>query len=77
MLLNYVNWNVDPVMFHLGNFGLRYYSMGFLLAFLFGYFILSWMFKREKVEMKYLDSLVVWMFIAVLVGARLGHCLFL
>lgn len=76
MLLNYVNWNVDPVMFHLGNFGLRYYSMGFLLAFLFGYLILSWMFKREKVEMKYLDSLVVWMFIAVLVGARLGHCLF-
>jgi prolipoprotein diacylglyceryl transferase len=34
------------------------------------------MFKREKVETKYLDSLVVWMFLAVLVGARLGHCLF-
>ena len=76
MLLNYVNWNVDPVMFHLGNFGLRYYSIGFLLAFFFGYVILNRMFKREKVETKYLDSLVVWMFLAVLVGARLGHCLF-
>ena len=76
MLLNYVNWNVDPVMFHLGNFGLRYYSIGFLLAFFFGYVILNRMFKHEKVETKYLDSLVVWMFLAVLVGARLGHCLF-
>jgi prolipoprotein diacylglyceryl transferase len=63
-------------MLHLGSFGLRYYSLGFLFAFLFGYLILNWMFKREKVATKYLDSLVLWMFVAVLVGARLGHCLF-
>ncbi len=76
MLLNFVHWNVDPVMFHIGSFGLRYYSLGFLFAFLFGYIILNWMYKREQVESKYLDSLVMWMFLAVLVGARLGHCLF-
>lgn len=76
MLLNYINWNVDPVMFHLGSVGLRYYSLGFMFAFLFGYMILSKMFKREKVEIKYLDSLVMWMFLAVLIGARLGHCFF-
>lgn len=76
MLLNFINWNVDPVIFHLGSFGLRYYSFGFLLAFFFGYIILNKMFAREKVEVKYLDSLVIWMFLAVLIGARLGHCLF-
>lgn len=76
MLLNFINWNVDPVLIHLGSFGIRYYSFGFLFAFLFGYLILNKMFAREKVEIKYLDSLFVWMFVAVLVGARLGHCLF-
>ncbi len=76
MLLNFINWNVDPVMFHIGNFGLRYYSLGFLFAFLLGYFIFYKMFTREKVATSYLDSLVLWMFVAVLVGARLGHCLF-
>lgn len=76
MLLNFINWNVDPVMFHIGNFGLRYYSLGFLFAFLLGYFIFHKMFTREKVATSYLDSLVLWMFVAVLVGARLGHCLF-
>lgn len=76
MLLNFINWNVDPVMFHIGNFGLRYYSLGFLFAFLLGYFIFYKMFTREKVATNYLDSLVLWMFVAVLVGARLGHCLF-
>lgn len=76
MLLDFINWNVDPVMFHIGNFGLRYYSFGFLFAFLLGYYVLYKMFTKEKVETRYLDNLVVYMFLAVLIGARLGHCLF-
>lgn len=71
-----IHWNVDPVMFHLGSFGLRWYSLGFLFAFLFGYIIFSKMFKSENVDLKYLDSFVVYVFLAVLAGARLGHCLF-
>lgn len=76
MFLNFIHWNVDPVMFHIGSFGLRWYSMGFLIAFVLGYYIVSKMFKREGVRSNYLDSLVVYMFLATLVGARLGHCLF-
>ncbi len=71
-----IHWNVDPVIFHIGSYGVRWYSMGFLLAFLLGYFIVARMFKREKVDSKYLESLLIYMFIATLVGARLGHCLF-
>ncbi len=76
MILNAIHWNVDPIIFNIGSFGLRWYSFGFLFAFLFGYFILSRIFKHEKVDIKLLDSLVVYIFVAVLVGARLGHCLF-
>ena len=71
-----IYWNVNPEMFHIGSFGLRWYSMGFLIAFVLGYYILSWIFKREKVRSEYLDALVVYVFLAVLLGARLGHCLF-
>lgn len=76
MLSNFIHWNVDPVMLHIGSFGLRWYSMGFLLAFVLGYYILSAIFKRENVRSEYLDNLVIYIFLAVLVGARLGHCLF-
>ena len=76
MLLNFIDWNVDPVMVHIGSFALRYYSLGFLFAFVLGYLIFVNMFKREKVESKYLENLLIWMFVATLVGARLGHCLF-
>ena len=76
MILNAIHWNVDPIAIHIGSGGLRWYSMGFLLAFVLGYWILSTIFKREKIDSKYLDSLVVYIFLAVLLGARLGHCLF-
>ena len=76
MLSNFIHWNVDPVMFHIGSFGLRWYSMGFLLAFALGYYILSRIFKQERVRSEYLDTLVIYIFLAVLFGARLGHCIF-
>ena len=77
MLNLFIHWNVDPVIFHIGSFGVRWYSLGFLLAFLLGYIILDKkIFKRENVETRYLDSLLIYIFIAVLAGARLGHCLF-
>lgn len=76
MIINAIQWNVDPVMFHIGSFGLRWYSMGFLVAFTLGYCILSAIFKREKVRSEYLESLIVYIFLAVLFGARLGHCIF-
>lgn len=75
-MLAFIHWNVDPILLQLGGFGLRWYSLGFLFAFLCGYIILAKMFKRENVDVKYLDSFVIYMFVAVLVGARLGHCLF-
>lgn len=71
-----IEWNVDPVWFSIGSFDVRYYSLGFLCAFVFAYLILSRMFKREGVHTDYLDHLTVYVFLATLIGARLGHCLF-
>lgn len=71
-----IHWNVDPIAIHIGDGGLRWYSLGFLLAFGLGYWLVSHMFKRENVNSHYLDSLLLYMFLAILIGARLGHCLF-
>ena len=72
----FVNWNVDPIIFHIGSFGVRWYSLGFLCAFLLVYLILYKMCQKEKVSTNHLDNLVLYVFLAVLIGARLGHCLF-
>jgi len=72
----YVNWNVDPVLLHLGSFGIRWYSLLFFAGFLLGWYIFRWFFRREGVDESLLESLLYTLVIATIVGARLGHCIF-
>lgn len=72
----FVHWHVDPVIFHIGSFGLRWYSILFVSGFVLGWYIFRWFFRREGVSENLLDSLLYTLLIATIVGARLGHCLF-
>lgn len=75
-MLAKIMWDVDPVIFQIGNFGLRYYSLFFALGFIIGYIIVKNMFKKEGIPVKELDNLLVYVLIGALAGARLGHCIF-
>jgi len=48
----------------------------FALGFLFGYSHVEKMFKRENVDLKWLESLFIYLIVATIVGARLGHVIF-
>ncbi|MBQ1865531.1 MAG: prolipoprotein diacylglyceryl transferase [Bacteroidales bacterium] len=72
----FVNWNVDPEIFRIGGFALRWYSVLFVSGFILGWFIFRGFFRREGVPETMLDSLLYTLLIATIVGARLGHCLF-
>ena len=76
MILNYITWNVDPVLFHLGSLQVRWYGLLWALGFLFGYFIMKRIYQREKMAEDALDKLLIYMLVSTVVGARLGHCLF-
>ena len=76
MILNYITWNVDPVLFHLGALQVRWYGMLWALGFLFGYFIMRNIYRREKLSDDWMDKLLIYMLVFTVIGARLGHCLF-
>jgi len=76
MILNSIVWDVNPEIFSLGNFAIRWYGLLFALGFVFGYIIMGKIFKKEKVAPKLLDTITTYMVIGTVVGARLGHCLF-
>jgi len=76
MPLQYVIWNVKPQLVDFGGFEIRYYSILFAMGFVFGYMILSAIFKKKGVKPELLDKLTVYMVISTIIGARLGHCLF-
>ena len=52
------------------------YGLLFVSGIVMGYFVIRKMFKAEQVEDKVLDTLVTYMVLATIVGARLGHVLF-
>jgi prolipoprotein diacylglyceryl transferase len=76
MLLNYITWNVDPVLFSIGSLSVRWYGLLWALGFLIGYFIMKRIYKREGMAEDSLDKLLIYMLVSTVVGARLGHCLF-
>lgn len=71
-----IHWDIDPVMFHLGAFSVRYYGLLFALAFIFGYKVEGRMFKSEGLPSAWLDKLWIYVAVATVIGARLGHCIF-
>ena len=71
-----IHWNVSPFLFHIGNFGLRWYSLLFLSGFIIGWYLFRWFFRREQIPESLMDTLLVVLLVATIVGARLGHCIF-
>jgi phosphatidylglycerol---prolipoprotein diacylglyceryl transferase len=76
MLLAFIEWSVSPEIFHLGPVSVRYYGFLFAMAFVAGYFIMTWVFKKEGRPQPDLEQLSVYMIFGTVIGARLGHCLF-
>ena len=76
MNFSVITWDVSRVIVDLGIIELRYYSLLFALGFVIGYFIMKRIFKEEKVPIDHLDSLLTYVVIATIIGARLGHVFF-
>ena len=76
MIINYINWNVSPEIISFGEFGIRWYGLFFVFSFFIGFYILKGIFEKEGIAVELLDKLTMYMLIATIVGARLGHCLF-
>ncbi len=76
MLSLFINWDISPEIFNLGGISIRYYGLLFALAFVLGYRVEEKMFKAEGLPMAWLDKLWLYVAIATIIGARLGHCIF-
>ncbi|MHC8948941.1 prolipoprotein diacylglyceryl transferase [Sphingobacterium hungaricum] len=75
-LLNFITWDINPEIFKIGSFGLRYYALCFLGAFVVSYILMLKVFKQEGKSQELLDQLSIYIFLGTLIGARLGHCIF-
>tara|TARA_B100000287_G_scaffold100759_1_gene92928 strand:+ start:1092 stop:1952 length:861 start_codon:yes stop_codon:yes gene_type:complete len=70
------NWSPSETLFEIGGFGIHFYSLMFVVAFLLGYRICKNIFLTEGINQKYLEPLFMFMVISTLLGARLGDVVF-
>jgi prolipoprotein diacylglyceryltransferase len=76
MTLSYLIWNASPEMFSFWIITLRWYGFLFAGGFVLSYIILTYMYRKEGKPTSDIDTLTVYMVIATVLGARLGHVLF-
>src|SRR5690606_26748421 len=80
--LSYLIWNGDPEIFTFTvpftdtEVTLRWYGLLFALGFLISQQILYYIYKKEGKPETDIDVLTLYMVVATIVGARLGHVLF-
>lgn len=77
-VLAYITWDIDPDIFTIPfiNHPVRWYGLLFALAFLISQQIMYLIYKKEGRPVSEIDTLTIYMVVATIVGARLGHVLF-
>ena len=69
--LLYILWNPSLTLGPI-----RWYSLCWLIGLLLAYLVVKRLFKEQKIKDELFDPLFIYCFIGILVGARLGHCIF-
>ncbi|MBQ6208590.1 MAG: prolipoprotein diacylglyceryl transferase [Prevotella sp.] len=72
----FITWNPSEIALRLGPLALRWYSLCWLIGLIGAYFIVRWLYKDQKVKDELFDPLFIYCFLGIIIGARLGHCLF-
>lgn len=74
--LLYILWDPSDTALRLGPLAIHWYSLCWLVGLALAYLIVQRLYKEQKVKEGLFDPLFAYCFIGILVGARLGHCLF-
>ena len=75
-LLNFIVWDPDLVAFRLGFIVVRWYGLMWIIGFALAYFLVRRLYKEQKIKDELFDPLFIYCFFGILIGARLGHCIF-
>ena len=69
-------WDANPVALSFGPLHVYWYGILFATAILSGLEFMKWAFKVENKDESVIEPLFIYTVIGIVVGARLGHCLF-
>ena len=71
--MNGIVINIDPVIFQLGNLEIRWYTIAIITAIIVALLVAGREFKRKGIPTENIYSLLPWVLVSGIVGARLFH----
>ncbi|MGZ9897862.1 prolipoprotein diacylglyceryl transferase [Shewanella gaetbuli] len=74
--MEYLVWNLDPVMFTIMGIKIQWYGVLFATAITTGFLVMKRIYALEGLNPDSLDDLLIYSVIGIVVGARLGHVFF-
>ena len=72
----FITWNPSLEVFSIGAFSMRWYSLMWLIGLALAYLMVRWLYKKQGIANEKFEPLFIYCFMGILVGARLGHCIF-
>lgn len=69
-------WDINPVLISFAGLKIHWYGALFACAILAGLQVMKSIYQQENRDLESLDTLLVYVVVGIVVGARLGHCLF-
>ncbi|CAM1346584.1 prolipoprotein diacylglyceryl transferase [Tenacibaculum crassostreae] len=69
-------WDWNPEIMNIGGFGIRWYSLMFVAAFVLGLRLMKKIYITDNISVEKLDPLFMYVFVSMLIGMRLGDVFF-
>ena len=76
ILIGNLGKNPDVVALDLGFFAIRWYSLFWAIGLVSVYLLMHRLYKQQKISEEQFEPMFMYCFLGILIGARLGHCLF-
>lgn len=71
-----VIWNPDSIFIRFFGLSIRYYSLMWVIGLVGAYLLVKKFYNDRGLSPEVFDPLFLYCFLGILIGARLGHCLF-
>ena len=69
--------NIDPVAFYVFDLPVRWYALAYIVSIFVGGWVAEMAASRLcRVDKKYINPLINWLVVGIIIGGRLGHVIF-
>lgn len=72
----FIDWQPSAELFQIGSYSIRWYALMWAAGLISGYFIVRHLYQQQRIPQEKFDPLFLYCFFGILIGARLGHCIF-